>query len=271
MTWRAILALAFCAVALPAASQPALPTETVTAYGTVSLPGFWKIAIPSSAIKRSRAGTDEASMGEIVDGSGFLQDHHILFGPPRDQLCRIGAAGDGGALAAWCISFGGPQGAAVEAGGKTLSLAWSAGRGVKLTLRGTLNNAQGFGAEFLFEQDRETYRDGDRLAGSKFDLARSGEDSGGMSVMLAGTLAALSLGDAALLQAQAPDVAAPPQELLAALGGVVSTAWLGRAPRLRDPKLADFFEVYAVEFANGERLCGIHQGPYGKVDGLVCV
>ena len=80
--------------------------------------------------------------------------------------------------------------------------------------------------------------------------------------------AEVALGDAALLKPDAPDVAVPPD--LAALGRIQALYYVGQAPLMRDPQARPALEVYAVEFANGERLCGFHMA-HGKVDGLRCV
>lgn len=35
--------------------------------------------------------------------------------------------------------------------------------------------------------------------------------------------------------------------------------------------IPEFFRVYDVEFANGHRICGLHQSDDGTIDGLRCV
>jgi len=119
----------------------------------------------------------------------------------------------------------------------------------------------------LVEEGRSRQSDPDPLGGDKVNLAAT-RDEAGLGFVLQGTLAGLALGDAALLKLDAPDVAVPPD--LAALGRIQALYYVGQAPLMRDPEARPALEVYAVEFANGERLCGFHMA-HGKVDGLRCV
>jgi hypothetical protein len=265
---RIYLALVLWGAAmLPAAAATA--PEEVDVFASTSLPGFWRIALPGSAEFKRHADVLSGNVGEFTDDNLVMTDH-LSFGSARDQLCRIGKAQDKDTMMVQCLGFGSPGGGTVEAGNGQFSMAWTA-KNLRLSLRGTLPSFSRFESHFTLEQAGNRHLDPDTLGGAKFDLTHTGEDEAGLGFMLEGALAALAQGDATLLAAGAPDVAPPPSEALKALGGVQLTAWLGRAPRMRDPKLADFFEVYAVEFSSGERLCGIHQSPYGKIDGLLCV
>ncbi len=68
------------------------------------------------------------------------------------------------------------------------------------------------------------------------------------------------------------------------LGAVQSLSYLGqetkwdwppppgvKADRMNVPNRPDFFSVYFVKFAEGERLCGLHQRDDGVLDALRCV
>lgn len=71
---------------------------------------------------------------------------------------------------------------------------------------------------------------------------------------------------------------------LPALGAVESLSYLGqetkwdwppppgvKADRMHIPSRPDFFSVYFVRFAEGERLCGLHQRDDGVLDAFRCV
>ena len=57
-------------------------------------------------------------------------------------------------------------------------------------------------------------------------------------------------------------------DVLRALGTVQAIIYLGAAPKWGT---LNFFSAYDVEFANGERICGLHQSDDGKVDAFMCV
>jgi hypothetical protein len=225
------------------------------------LKGIWKIGLPASAGYRDA--DFFGAVGETNAGSAVTQQHALRFGATRQQLCRIG--GEEAALQLHCISFGDGT---VTARGSEVIMTWSGDGRTRMTLLGTLETAGHFTGTFTLEDNRERHSAPDKMASERVSFAGVTDDSG-LGVMLKGALVSLSLGDNSLLQAGAPDVA-PPQDL-AALGRLQAVYPVGPAPLLRDPQARPFFEVYAVEFARGERLCGIHVGGYGKVDGLRCV
>lgn len=52
----------------------------------------------------------------------------------------------------------------------------------------------------------------------------------------------------------------------------MAITFMDGASILRDDKLqANFFSLYAVDFRNGEHLCGLHQRADGVLDGFRCV
>jgi hypothetical protein len=58
----------------------------------------------------------------------------------------------------------------------------------------------------------------------------------------------------------------------AKLGNMEAVFYLGRQERSGRPgeNAADFFTVYAIEFDNGERICGLHQRDDGLLDAFQC-
>ena len=55
------------------------------------------------------------------------------------------------------------------------------------------------------------------------------------------------------------------------LGNIEATALLGQTPRQIDRPEGDLYSVHIVEFAHGERLCGVHQNGDGVLDAFRCV
>ena len=269
---RICLALAAMAVLVLPAWAADLPIEQINVSGAKSLRGIWKIGIPGSVeMRENTAGSlATADSGNADDGGGpagagsMMQSRTYRFGAARDQLCRIG--GDD-TLIVRCISFGQPDDGAVAFHGDQVTLAWNGNSSLRLVLRGALQSADRFTASFVMEMERERHSAPAPTAGDKINLAAT-TDEAGLGILLQGTLAGLSLGDNSLLVSGAPDVAAPKD--LAALGRIQAVYHVGQAPLMRDPQARPALEVYAVEFINGERLCGIHLAR-GKVDGLRCV
>lgn len=249
-------------LALPAQAA-VLPVEEVTVTANKSLRGIWRIDIPGSVEPKKHADVLSGPVGSITDDNMVLTDHSYRFGPARQQLCRIG--GDD-TLVAHCISFGHPEGGLVATHGDAFTLAFSQTARLRLVLTGTLNSVDSFTARFIMEQEREAESAPDKMNGEKINLAAT-QDEPGIGFILQGALAGLALGDTAMLMPGAPDVV-PPQDL-DALGRVQAVYYVGRAPLMRDPQMRPALEVYAVEFSNGERLCGIHY-THGVIDGLLC-
>ncbi len=229
---------------------------------TDGLKGIWKIGLPASA------GYNDAQFfgatGDTNAGAANTQQHVLRFGTPYQQYCRIGG---GDNLQVRCISFGKADDGQVSTRGDELTLAWSADGRTRMTLAGRLKAADRLEGTCTLEDNRERHSSPDKIIGERVKLDAATDDAG-LGVTLRGVLAGLSLGDSSLLVPNAPDVAAPKD--LGALGRVQAVYHVGQAPLLRDPQMRPLLEVYAVTFANGERLCSIHAA-HGKVDGLRCV
>jgi hypothetical protein len=255
-----LMMMAAVMLALPAR---AAPVEEITVTANKSLRGIWRIDIPGSVTPRKHADVASGPVGTFTDDTVVLTDHSLLFGPPRQQLCRIG--GDD-ALVAHCISFGHAEGGKVATHGDAFTLAWSQSARLRLVLTGTLQSADSFSARFILEQERESQSAPDKMSGTKVNLAAT-EDEAGIGFILQGALAGVALGDTAMLMPGAPDVV-PPTDL-ETLGRIQAVYYIGQAPLMRDPQQRPALEVYAVEFTNGERLCGLHV-THGVIDGLLC-
>ena len=255
---KALVLVLWAVTALPALATAAAPDAA-------GLRGIWKIGLPDSAGYRHIAGAYGA-VNELGEDNGALLDRTFRFGPVRDQFCRIGGAG--AALAVHCMSFGATGEGAVGNQDGQFTLTWSGGDHAQVSLHGTLQTPDRFRARFIVEDERKDHRAPELVTGTRLDPAAAAQGDIWLGVILKGTLAALSLGDTSLLAVGAPDVAVPRD--LAALGRVRAVSHIGEAPLLRDPQQRPVLDVYAVEFAGGERLCGIHL-TYGKIDALRCV
>src|SRR5262249_42055770 len=124
---------------------------------------------------------------------------------------------------------------------------------------------------------------------SKIAVSDTMPDAGGKSALLAKTLAGIAdgapLSSLAQLPYKLPDSAPPPTaEELRALGPIQLIAYLGHTATPEEyaaggvnlawegPQLRNFvMQAYAVEFANGERICQISTREDGVVNALVCV
>lgn len=116
-------------------------------------------------------------------------------------------------------------------------------------------------------------------SGTKFQVPADAPDTAGKAGMLSDVLMELAGGGIAHAHDQAMAVnlggsdANTPEEFRG-LGEIVAILYLGEGSGLRHgadiPPLS--FSVYQVEFAKGERLCGIHQRDEdGVLDAFLCV
>ena len=66
-------------------------------------------------------------------------------------------------------------------------------------------------------------------------------------------------------------VVLPKADDLRALGAVTAITYMDHANASDDKKIVpDFFSLYAVDFQNGRRFCGLHQRDDGVIDGFRC-
>jgi hypothetical protein len=125
-------------------------------------------------------------------------------------------------------------------------------------------------------------------SGYKFDTAADAPDTPGKAPLLAAILGELTKGpiahahDAAMVSNMTRvDLANPnTTKEIRSLGDVLRITYVGEGQTQRgkwlpatktwsEPPFS--FNTYAVEFTNGQRLCGIHQRDDGVLDGFLCV
>lgn len=70
---------------------------------------------------------------------------------------------------------------------------------------------------------------------------------------------------------KSPEGAGALPHALEELGPVEQIVYLGTSPRLDGSGSSDYFNVYAMEFSGGERICGVHQRSDGTRDAFQCV
>lgn len=257
------LALALAALAglvVSAAAQP----ETITVE-TDKLAGLWRISMPA---------------GGNVDWR-----MNVTFGPMRDTFCRL--EGPRGALKAYCLmqlTYKSDVGN-VSVEGDHVHIAWGSMM-LRVTADGTMQPAGGFTGYYTLKASGIGIRAPEQMSAAKISLAQDAPDPGGKSVALTKVLTGLA-DDAPLASlAQLWGKPEPPTaNELRGLGAIQTVAWLGHTPTSEDrlasrptdqrareaAQVNDYvLDVYAVEFANGERICGVHQRPDAVIDGLVC-
>ena len=256
------VALALLLVTTPAMAQDK-PVESVTVYG------------------RSLAGVWHGGLLDLRFVSNFFFVSTTKFLGVADGFCRIGPRKD--ALAMFCLQADGP-GATVTADGDHLHVDW----GTMLhsvAVDGELVSAGHFRGHFQVKSwgiahDYPAVSDAARVAPDP-----AGPDTAGKAALLRRILDEGLAGvpqDADALKKNDSTLGLPK------LGAIQSVAYLGQETKWDEPpppwsKLdfahlsvdqlphrPDFFSVYLVSFAEGERLCGLHQRPDGVLDAFRC-
>jgi hypothetical protein len=233
------IALALTLMALPSAAQD---VEKVTVYGG-SLSGFWHVIQPS-----------------------WLQMNlfgKLTWGPPIDRICRIGHGHEG--YDTHCY-FQKGNGGTLEVDGSDFHLAWGSML-ARMVFDGEVTSATAFQGHFAAKLMGLAVTDPAISQGHKIALDPAAPDAAGK----AGLLRAVLNGEAV------PHDPKLDQEIAAARtgqpGALQQIIYLGRQDKGAGPSLAavpDYFAAYAVEFADGERLCWLHQDDDGKVAAFQC-
>lgn len=245
----AIIALTFCG---QAGAQDSGPPETIQVDG-VGLDGVWSIPAP---LEMSISLTQSARFGPLVKRYCRFEgkkDHTSVhcFGPRLYKF--VGTA---------------------EAEGNKLHLAWGMAL-ARVVIDATLTNPTRFDGTFGFKFMGIRHDDPEAIAGEKIQLSAAAEGGAGKAALLSKSLQELVKGglvsphDEKAIQKYGTDALRPDD--LRSLGAVEAMRYVGRAPRAPGGKDPDFFSVYQVEFASGERLCGLHQREDGVLDALICV
>ena len=242
---RKWLALA-CFLALPAAAavQDA-PIETVTSNAS-ALVGVWRIAWP----QWGRA-------------SG-------AWGPMSDRFCRIERAESDLAIRCFTDFQMGNGIGTVKLDGAMIHFAWGSFL-VRNVFDGTLQSPTRIAGKMGVKFSGALLENPATSAGEKFSLSQAAADKPDRAVLLRTALEQLAQG--ALILPHDAAIGSSQSDGVAALGAIQSVTYLGQEARaLGTPAVElDFFSVYAVEFAGGERLCGLHQRDDGMLDAFRCV
>ena len=233
------LLLAFLLLTATAAAQE---TEQVTVYGG-SLSGFWHVMAPSW-------------LGITLFGK-------VNYGPLNGVICRIGHDHEG--YDTHCYYQKG-RGGTLEVDGSHFHLAWGSML-ARLVYDGEVTSATAFHGHFAVKLAGIAITHPDVSEGSKITLDTPASDKAGK----AGLLRSILNGEAV---AHDPNL----DEVIVAAradqpGALEQIMFLGMQSKPAGPKVAgvpDFLAVYAVEYADGERICWLHQDDYGKLAAFQC-
>ena len=251
------LALALTLLAAPAMAQDA-PVESVTAYGS-SLVGVWHGTLVQSGF------------WALLDALTRISP--ATFGQMGNAFCRIAPVKN--ELEMSCFQFGKAgrvtvDGDHVRIGGSRM--AFEGGQPDSTHLRGHFRSTSWLGAS----RENPVVAEAVRLAPQSDAPDTSGKAPLLRRILEQG-LAAVPQ-DADAIKKNGPAFTQP------ALGPVQSLSYLGQETKwdwppppgvkpdiMHIPNRPDFFSVYLVTFAQGERLCGLHQRDDGVLDALHCV
>ena len=236
---RKLVGLAYLLIATAAQAQP----ETVSVERIRGLEGLWKISVPA---------------GFSVGFSGPAK-----FGPMRDLYCRIARDGD-----IYCLSGGYAKSGTASLDGNEVYIAWGSMM-ARMAIDATYKDG-GFTGTFTF-----------KLSGIRHDAPVSSIGArviapasiGNDSTYLGNLMTQLSAGEVSSrvdAKAIAANDGALPTDIKK-LGNIEAIAFLGQTPLWIDKPEGDLYSVHIVEFAHGERLCGVHQNGAGALDAIRCV
>jgi hypothetical protein len=231
----ALAAALVCLLVLPAAAQD---IESVTVSANAAL-GIWKITHPHALTK-----------------AGLFGDWK--WERRRDSFCRIEQAGS--EMAFHCLYMG--EGT-VTVSGNRIHLAWGSMM-ARLVIDGEFQSGSSFAGHSAAKLAGISVEDPAISSGAKIATAADAADKGGKSNLLRTVVADLTL------VPHSPDLKDSPA-LPATLGRAQTFIYLGQqAIDFPGRKDAEVLTVYAVEFENGERICGLHQDDNGTLDALRC-
>jgi hypothetical protein len=217
--------------------------EAVNVERSRNLEGLWKTSVPA---------------GFSIGFSGPAK-----FGPMRDLYCRITQDGD-----IHCLSGGYAENGTAGLDGDKAHFAWGSMM-ARMAVDATYTDG-GFTGTFTFKLSGIRHDAPEPSVGARI-TAPTGSDEG--SKYLAALMTQLSAGKVSspvdVKGIAAHDGALPTD--VKKLGNVEAIALLGRTPLKIDRPDGDFYSVHIVEFAHGERLCGVHQNGDGVLDAFRCV
>ncbi|MGA7676610.1 MAG: hypothetical protein WCA78_16385 [Rhizomicrobium sp.] len=244
------------ALTAPCMAEDSIATSTETIVVSASaLTGVWKMNWPES-------------------GFIALLHHDAYWGPLRDHFCRIEQARSD--MKVRCIGMGDWTGTVTVEDGK-IHIAWGTML-ARLALDGIVQSATHFDGNFAIKLVGIEYDDPQIANGTKLTLSETLPDKAGKSALLGRVLDQMSKGPITeKVDAQSKNIWTAKPEELRPLGAVKSIIYLGEFTKLLDVKsdgsrqYEEPFSVYDVEFANGERLCGLRQDASGALQHFACI
>jgi hypothetical protein len=229
------------ALCLTAGGALAQDVEKVTVYGG-SLSGFWHVTEPSWL--------QITMFGKVT------------WGPLIDRICRIGHDHEG--YDTHCFYHKG--GGTLEVDGSHFHLAWGSML-ARMVYDGEVISATAFRGHTAAKVMGIAITDPDISEGRKIALDSAAPDVAGK----AGLLRALLNGEAVAHDPKLDEtIAAARADRPGALQQII---YLGQQNKGGGPTIAavpDYFAAYAVEFADGERLCWLHQDDDGTLAAFQC-
>jgi hypothetical protein len=236
---RPIAAALLMLLAAPAMAQD---VEKVTVYGG-GLGGFWHVIQPT-----------------WLQVSMFGK---VTWGPLIDRICRIGH--DHESYDTHCYYQKG-SGGTLEVDGSHFHLAWGSML-ARMVFDGEVTSATAFRGHFAAKVMGIAVTDPDNSEGRKIALDSASPDTAGKAALLR----ALLNGDAAAHDPKLDEtIAAARADRPGALQQII---YLGLQDKGVGPTIAavpNYFAAYAVEYADGERLCWLHQDDDGKLTAFQC-
>jgi hypothetical protein len=224
-----------CLLVLPAAAQN---IECVTVSAN-AVPGIWKITHPHALTK-----------------AGLFGDWK--WERRRESFCRIDQSGSG--MAFHCLYMG--EGT-VTVSGNRIHLAWGSMM-ARLVVDGEFQSDTSFSGHSAAKLAGLTIEDPALSSGIRIVTAAGAADKGGKSNLLRTAVSDI------MLAPHSPAVKASPA-LSAALGRAQTFIYLGQQSfDLPGRENTGLLAVYAIEFDNGERICGLHQDDDGTLDAFLC-
>jgi len=236
---RKLAALAFVLLATAVQAQP----ETVSVEHNRGIDGLWKISVPA---------------GFSVGLSGPAK-----FGPMRDLYCRITQGSD-----IHCLSGGYPENGTAALDGDRVHIA-SGSMMARMAIDATYKD-DGLTGTFTFKLSGIRHDAPAPSIGARIVPPTESDDASKYLAALMTQLSAGKITSPMDIKAIAAHDGALPTDLKK-LGSVEATAFLGLTPRQIDRPEGDLYSVHIVEFALGERLCGVHQNRDDVLDAFRCV
>jgi hypothetical protein len=236
-------ALALLLIALPSAAQE---VEQVTVYGG-SLSGFWRI---------------EAVSGIQVNLLG-----HVTWGPLRQVWCRLDHGADG--YANHCFASTSKGGSGLEQDARHFHMSGGSAL-MRLAWDGEVTSSTSFEGHYAAKLMGVTVTNPALSHSTKFVPRPDAPDDAGKAQVVRSVLNGEAVVHDAALDA----------DIVAArglkLGAIQSVSFLGRQtlPSKDGPKTVTpdpaYLAAYAVEFAEGEALCWLHQDDDGRLTAFRC-